>query len=345
MPSSIPSEMRVLELVGYDEDVPAAVDNLRLATRPTPHPGPGEVLVRIAAAPCNPSDITFMQGLYGVRKALPAVPGWEGAGTVVASGGGIRAHWLQGRRVACGGQADSDGTWAEYYLASAKSCLPLRQSLSFEQGAGLIINPLTAWALFGKAKQGRHRGIVQTAAASQLGRIMVRLAADSGMPLVNIVRRSEQADTLASLGAEVVLNSESEHFEEALREACHDHRATIGFDAVAGKLTGTLLNAMPEGSAVIVYGGLSDAPVGGLDGRELIFGRKRLEGFWLTEWVRRAGFLTILRAASQIQTAMATGALPPSIYRRLALAEAPGGIADYCHQMTSAKVMLMPQRV
>ena len=147
---------------GYVGD--PAVNNLRVATKTTPRPGPGEVLVRIAAAPCNPSDITFMQGLYGVRKALPAVPGWEGAGTVVASGGGIHANRLKGRRVACGGQADSDGTWAEYYLAPAKSCVPLRKSLSFEQGAGLIVNPLTAWALFGKAKQGRHPGIVQTAA-------------------------------------------------------------------------------------------------------------------------------------------------------------------------------------
>ena len=168
--------MRVLALENYHEDLDAAVQNLRVAQKPTPTPGPGQVLVKIETAPCNPSDLIFMQGLYGVVKALPAVPGWEGAGTVVASGGGIIANWLKGKRVACGGQAESDGTWAEYYLADVKNCVPLRNKISFEQGASLIVNPLTAWALIEEAQKGRHGGIVQTAAASQLGRMILRLA-------------------------------------------------------------------------------------------------------------------------------------------------------------------------
>lgn len=100
MTASIPSEMRVIELENYHEDITKAVEGLRVVQNPTPQPGPGQVLVRIEAAPCNPSDLVFMQGLYGVKKALPAVPGWKGAGTVVASGGGMMGNWLKGKRVA-----------------------------------------------------------------------------------------------------------------------------------------------------------------------------------------------------------------------------------------------------
>jgi hypothetical protein len=93
MTAAIPSEMRVLELDNYHEDITKAVEGLRVVKKSTPQPGAGQVLVRIEAAPCNPSDLVFMQGLYGVKKALPAVPGWEGAGTVVASGGGMMGNW------------------------------------------------------------------------------------------------------------------------------------------------------------------------------------------------------------------------------------------------------------
>jgi NADPH:quinone reductase-like Zn-dependent oxidoreductase len=344
MTHAIPSEMRVLELSGYDEDLSTAVRNLHVTTKATPRPGRGQVLVRIEAAPCNPSDITFLQGLYGVQKALPAVPGWEGAGTVVASGGGLFARWLEGRRVACGGQTDSDGTWAEYYLASAKSCMPLRKGLSFAQGASLLVNPLTAWALIDRARRGRHGGIVQTAAASQLGRIVVRLARDAGLPVINIVRRGEQADILASLGADIVLNSATEGFQEKLREACHRYKATIAFDPVAGELTGKILNAMPQGATVIVYGALSYSPAGGIDGRELIFGRKRVEGFWLTDWIRRAGFLKVLRASVQIQGAVERGAFGIAGHRTLAMEDVPEGIREYVARMTAGKILIAPQR-
>lgn len=138
MPLSVPSEMRALELLAYDEDLSRAVNNLRIIKKPTPHPGHGQVMIQIEAAPCNPSDILFIQGLYGINKRLPTVPGWEGAGTVVASGGGVYANWLKGKRVACGSQADTDGTWAEYFTAPAKSCVPLRKTTSFEQGASVV---------------------------------------------------------------------------------------------------------------------------------------------------------------------------------------------------------------
>ena len=134
----------------------------------SPRPGIGQVLVRMAAAPINPSDIGFLQGSYGAHGGASAVPGFEGSGTVVAAGGGYLTRLLLGRRVAFSDA--SGGTWAEYHAANASLCVPLKKDITLEQGAMLLVNPLTALALLSIARQGRHKALVNTAAASALGR-------------------------------------------------------------------------------------------------------------------------------------------------------------------------------
>ncbi len=117
---------------------------------PVPVPGPGEVLVRMEAAPINPSDIGFLNGGYG-GKTTPRIPGFEGSGTVVAAGPGILPRMLLGRRVACSA-ATAGGSWAEYLAARASLCVPLPAAMSFEQGATMLVNPLTALALMSIAR-------------------------------------------------------------------------------------------------------------------------------------------------------------------------------------------------
>src|SRR6187455_3301358 len=119
MSISIPEKMRAVVLEEYRENGADAIRGLAVRERPVGKPRRGQVLVRVEAAPCNPSDVLLLQGLYGTKKTLPAVPGWEGAGTVVASGGGLHANYLVGMRVACAVQDDRDGTWAEYTVANA----------------------------------------------------------------------------------------------------------------------------------------------------------------------------------------------------------------------------------
>src|SRR3954451_24558042 len=119
MAAPIPETMRAVVLNEYREDVTDAIRGLAVLERPVPTPGRGQVLVKIAAAPCNPSDLLLLQGRYGMLKKPPTVPGWEGTGTVVATGGGFLARWLRGKRVACALRRDRDGTWAEYFLADA----------------------------------------------------------------------------------------------------------------------------------------------------------------------------------------------------------------------------------
>src|SRR5688572_27632610 len=185
MPAVIPDTMRAVVLEEYRENIDHAINGLKIAELPVPRLRPGQVLVRIEAAPCNPSDLLLLQGKYGALKKLPTVPGWEGAGCVVASGGGWLAGWLQGKRVACGLQGDRAGTWAEYFVAKAGECIPLKSKLTLEQAESLIINPFTAVGLLETARKGGHRAAVHTAGASQLGRMLQAMADEVDYPLIN----------------------------------------------------------------------------------------------------------------------------------------------------------------
>ena len=342
MSGAWPSEGRALLLERHDPDCATAIRGLRVARRPVPHPRRGQVLVRIEAAPCNPSDLLFLQGRYGVSKTLPAVPGWEGAGTVIASGGGWLARRLVGRRVACGGQMDSDGTWAEYYVVQAAGCVPLSRGVDIERGATLLINPLTAIALLDLARRARARAALQTAAASQVGRMVVQLAREARLPLVNVVRRPEQVELLRSMGARHVLDSSAAGFEEELRRLGAELGVTVIFEAVAGEMTGRLLGCLPRGTRAVVYGALSEAACSAIDPIGLIFHGKRVEGFYLGAWVRGRGLLRTLRDVARVQRLVSAGELETPIQRVVGLDDAVDGLLQYRLGMTAGKILIRP---
>jgi NADPH:quinone reductase-like Zn-dependent oxidoreductase len=334
--------MRALVLEEYRENVVHAISGLKVIEIPVPEPRKGQVLVRIDAAPCNPSDLLLLQGKYGALKRLPTVPGWEGAGEVVASGGGWLAGWLHGKRVACALRGDRGGTWAEYFVANARECIPLKSEVTLDQAAGLIINPFTAMGLLETARTGGHRAAVHTAGASQLGRMLLAMAAETNYPLINVVRRDDQVELLRSLGAAHVLNSSNEQFPAQLMVLCKQLGATIGFEAIAGEMTGTVLNAMLDGSTVYVYGALSEEPCGKIDPVQLIFHNKSVQGFYLGTWMRRRGTLGILRTASRVQRMFVDGRIKSVIQRRVGLDEAIDGLKQYIENMTRGKLLITP---
>ncbi|QDU90497.1 Alcohol dehydrogenase [Pirellulimonas nuda] len=342
MSQPIPDQMQALLLEAHREDVLEAVRSLKVVQRATPKPAHGQVLVKMDASPCNPSDLLFLQGKYGTGKTLPTVPGWEGAGTVVASGGGLLAWWLQGKRVACGNQDDRDGAWAQYMAANAAECIPLKQGLTLEQGATLIINPLTAVGLLATARKEGHAAAVQTAGASQVGRMVVRLAREAGYPLISVVRRDAQVELLRKEGAEHVLNSSDPDFAAQLTSLCARLKATAAFEAVAGDLTGIALNAMPRGATAYVYGGLSETACGGVDPLGLIFEDKQLRGFFLGAWLKQQGALGILRAAGRAQKLIIEGQIGTQVQRRVGLDGAVEGLEHYAQNMTDGKVLITP---
>ena len=336
--------MRAVLLEEYREDVRDAIRSLKVVERPVPEPRRGEVLIRVEAAPCNPSDLLFLQGKYGTLKTLPSVPGWEGAGTVVASGGGWLGGWLRGKRVACGLQEDRDGTWAQYFVARAAECIPLRKELPLEQAASLVINPLTALGLMDVARRAGHRGAVHTAGASQVGRMLLAIARELRFPLVHVVRREAQVDLLRSLGAEHVLNISESGFPENLKRTCAELQVTAAFEAIAGDATGTVLNAMPPGSTAFVYGALSEQACGNIDPIALIFRQKTVTGFYLGSWMRRRGPLGMLTAARRVQRLLVEHRIETTIRRRAALDEVVEGLEQYVDHMTDGKVLIEPNQ-
>ncbi len=332
--------MKAILLKETHPDIQTAIECLEVVEKPVPEPGPGQVLIRVEAAPCNPSDLLFLQGKYGVRKSLPAVPGWEGAGTVVATGGGPFAWWLKGKRVAFAGQSDSDGSWAEYTVADAKACIVLDRHVDIQQGATLIINPLTAIGMIEQAVSEGHHALIQNAACSQVGRMMQALAKEKRLPLINIVRREEQKKELLSSGEKWVLNSSEEAFDHQLLKMAEELEATLLFDAVGGDQTGETLSLLPNGSKALVYGALSEKPCGKISPLSLIFEKKSVEGFWLTSWIEKNSTWHLVRSTRHIQKLMTTRNFQTKIRANVSFEKWKSALLDYQSEMTLGKVIL-----
>ncbi len=272
---------------------------VELVERPIPTPKPGQVLVHMRAAPINPNDVMFLDGTYEVKKPAGTVAGFEGSGTVVGAGGGLMPRYLLGRDVACAA-GDGDGTWAEYACAEAMQCAPLNRGIDLEQGSMLLTNPLTATVLLEIGRRAGHRAFVQNAAAGALGKMLVRLCARAGLPLVNLVRRPEQAAALRAIGAEHVIVETEAGAEEALRALCERLGARFAFDAVAGASTGQLARAVGTGGQILVYGMLSGKPCE-VDADALVFRRLQAGGFTMYTWVEQTSMLGKLRTLMAAQ--------------------------------------------
>lgn len=331
MTPALPAVMQAVQL-----DAPGARVVVRECA--VPKPGPGEVLIRMAASPINPSDLAFLMG-SGPQKQFPAVPGIEGSGTVVAAGTGLLPRFLLGKRVACAAAPTSGGTWAEYMATPARRCVPLKRGVSLGQGAMLLVNPLTALAFFDIAKRGKHAAIVSTAAASALGRMIARLGARNGVPIINIVRRQSQVELLRSMGAEYALNSSDSDFMAQLHTLTHQLNATLLLDALAGKQTQQLLAAGPARSTVVVYGYLTREP-SIIDAAPLAYEEKRLAGFYLPNWLAKRSLLQILRDTSRVQQLAGTD-LQTTVQKRLPLSAVQQGLDLYQRSMTAGKVLLV----
>ena len=312
---------------------------VELVERPVPTPEPGRVLVRMRAAPINPNDLMFLDGTYEVKKPLGTIAGFEGSGTVVATGGGLIARFFLGRDVACAA-GDGDGTWAEYTVASAMQCAPIDKSTDSQQAAMLLTNPLTASVLLDTGRRAGHRAFVQNAAAGSIGKMLVRLCARSDLLLINIVRRSEQAEALRSFGAEHVVVSSDENADEILRELCDRHGVRFAFDAVAGESTGQLARAIGMGGRILVYGMLSGAPCQ-VDPNVLVFRRLRVDGFTMYEWVERTSLFGKLRTLSAAQRRLADD-LRTEIRATLPLDQHAQALALARGSTSEGKVLLLP---
>ena len=291
---ALPSQMQGLLLVGdgYTRTPSAAAleamePYLQPGSIAVPAPGPSQALIKVSLASINPSDIAFIKGQYGQPRVKGRPAGFEGVGTVVATGDDAYARSLEGKRVAFATGVSNWGAWADYAVAEATSCMPLLDTVRDEDGAAMIVNPLTALAMFDIVKQEGEKAFIMTAGASQLCKLVIGLAKEAGFRPIVTVRRDEQIPPLKELGAAYVLNEKAADFEAALREAMKAEQPRIFLDAVTGPLASTIFNAMPRRARWIVYGRLDAEPTVIREPGQLIFQHKHIEGFWLAEWMRQ----------------------------------------------------------
>jgi len=302
---SLPTSIKAAVLHDFKD----LAKNLAIEQRPLPSLKQGQLLIRMAAASINPSDLVFLRHQYGIEKTLPVIPGFEGSGMVVQSKAGWYGRWLIGKRVACHAPEAGDGTWAEYMVCTPRECMPLQKTVSLEQGASLLINPFTALLLLEKVRQKDHRAFVQTAAGSAVGKMLARMASTQGIPAIHIVRRAEQAQELRAQGLKNVLDSSDPEFSHRLKTLATELNASLLLDAVGGALTGVITAALPAGSEVLVYGALSGEACS-INPTDFIFQKKSISGFWLTDVLRTCPSIkkwtTLRRAQSLLSSDLAT---------------------------------------
>ena len=313
---------------------------LSLRELPVPTPQAGQVLVRMSAAPINPSDLGSLRGFsYSGERKYPFTPGLEGSGTVVAAGEGFLPSFLNGKRVACSAPTNGNGTWAEYMVTSAKLCVPLTRNVSLEQGSMLLVNPLSALAMIEIAQREKHPAIVSTAAASALGGMILRLGKRANLPVIHVVRREEQAALVRARGGEIVLSSSKEDFNERLRAMAQQLKATLFIDAISGEMTGQLAEAAPYGSTIVLIARLSQQE-SQFDARTALTKHLHIRGWFLSNWLREKNLLQALQLTQQSQSLLDT-VLQSPIHKRLPLSAAQEGVDTYSHDMTAGKILLI----
>lgn len=302
-----------------------------------PRPGPGEVLIKMGASPINPSDLALLKGGY-LERSYPFTPGLEGSGTVIKAGKGL-FPWLRlGKRVACSPSHGGDGTWAEYMITSAMNTAPLPSHISMESGSMMLVNPMTAMAFIHIAREGKHPAMVNNAAASSLGKMLIRLAKSREIPLISIVRREEQVNLLKELGAIHVLNCSSESFSAELKQLAAELKATLILDAVTGSQSSVLLGAAPGGSMLLTYARLSGDPIS-FDPGILIKDKKKIAGFQLGNWLQTKGLLFKLRFVGSVKREL-DGPLSSQISGTYPLEHVEEAIAHYRQHMSEGKIIL-----
>lgn len=331
---------RAVILPAYNDNLIRAMLGLKVGEKDLRPLKGEEVLVEMEGAPCNPSDIAFLRGGYNIVKPLPSVPGFEGSGTVVEAGKG--AESMLGKRVSCFIQEDYDGTWADHFIARKKDCIVVKEGIDSAQASCLSINPLTAWAMFDLVLEKGCRAFIQNAAGGQVPQIMHDLARINGIRVINLVRKQEQVEKLKSAGREYVLDTNDESFKQNLMQLAAELKPTLAFDAVGGELSGIMLNAMPEGSGLMVYGGLSGAGITGIDPMGVIFRGKYVRGFNLNTWLTLLTEDEFAGVTGKVQDMILSGAISTRIQATYPLDRVVEGLRAYIKSMSEGKILFTP---
>ena len=297
---------------------PAEVLSLR-EDLPTPTPGPGQVRVRMIASPINPSDLLTVRGLYGVLPTLPATPGYEGVGVVDMVGSGLLGKLVKGKRVFV--MNDKGGNWAEYAVVPARQARPVPSDIPDEQAASFFVNPATVIAMLRHVLQvPAGEWLLQSAANSALGKMIIRFARHEGIRTINVVRRPELEPELKALGADVVLSASQGPLEPRVREITRGKGVRFALDPVGGSIGTQVFECLGQDARMIVYGSLTNQPLQ-IDPRRMIAGRRIIQSFWLGHWIRERSIPQNLKLFRQIAQLIRDGILTTEVGGTYGLAD------------------------
>jgi NADPH:quinone reductase len=313
---------------------------LRVRDVPEPHPGPGEVRVRMILSPVNPSDLLVVRGRYGVLPGLPSTPGFEGVGVVDEIGPGLLGRLVQGKRVVAINGAG--GNWAQYAVIPARQARPIADDIPDDQAAVSFINPATVLAMARHVlKIRRGEWLLQSAAGSTLGRMMIKLARHDDFKTLNVVRRREAIDELKALGGDVVISSEDGPIDEQVRRIVGAEGVRHAIDPVGGETGTALFRSLAPDGRLLLYGTLSGEPVQ-IDPRLMISGKRVVEGFWLGHWMRERSIPAALLLFREIASMIRQGVLRSEIGRIDALDEVVTAVEEAEIVGRQGKVLLRP---
>jgi len=305
---------------------------------PTPEPGPGQVRLRMTHRPINPSDIYCIKGSYPIRPELPGSPGFEGVGVIDALGPGVNGLTFGQRAIPATGMP---GTWAEHLIAPAEGVVPVPEALNDQVAAQAVVNPLTAWAILAdELTLTEGDWILQTAAGSTLGRLVIQLAKRRAVRTVNVVRRRAQVQELLDLGADAVICSEDESLVDRVRDITGGAGVRAAIDAVGGPQGAQVAKCLANGGTLLVMGLLSGAPLGPFDPADAIFRGTSVRGFWLITWLSARSQEAIGRAFGEVISLLASRVVTPGVEAEYDLAEFREAIAHAHRSGRRGKILL-----
>lgn len=324
-----------MKIVEFAELGPPA-DVLKLTSVADRAPQAGEARVKVLATPIHPANLLQISGRYGTLPDLPNVPGGEGVGEVVELGAGVE-HLQVGQTVLLAGVG---GTWRDEIVAPAKGFLPAPPG-DVEQLAMMALSPLTAHLMltdFVDLQSGDW--IIQSAANSAVGEMVIQLAAQRGIKTVNIVRREDLVLPLKSLGGTEVL-IDGPDLAARVAEVTGGAEIKLAFDCVGGRTFERLVETLGYGAQMIAYGILSGEPPE-VNMRDLIFNGVQMHGFWLAKWFEIATPEQQQAVLGQLVPLISSGQIKTKVDSRFPLEEISDAVTRAAESGRDGKVLLVP---
>lgn len=255
---------------------------LQIIEKEKPVPEAGQVLIRVLAAPVNPSDIYFIQGQYRLRPEFPdQTAGLEGAGLVEKTGSGVNIP--EGTLVAF----FSKNTWAEYVLLSADELVVLPKDLPIEKAAQFTLNPFTAWGLLEMSRPLSGEWMLLTGANSAVARIVIQLAHRKGVRIIALIRDISLTAELTALGADLVLDMEDEHLSERIQQATEGKGIDVALESIGGSMVTKIIGNMALFGRLIIYGVVRRDEASQFFNSQIVYKDLTIQGFGIRAFLAR----------------------------------------------------------